>query len=899
MRTLAIAALLVTTSALLVGVGRVEAIWIEQTVPFVPGLRCVDAVDESVVWAAGVDGTVVVTSDAGSSWSHWPAPSTTLTAIHAFDDQSCIVGSDSGQIFRTTDGGVNWVEVGLFGAAIHDIQFFDGASGCAVGDPIGGSFLVVTTSDGGSTWTTLPTAPPAAPGMHGYMGSCAWSGQMLGLFGTNQDVVWRTTDAGSTWTQVATNQGLVRGLVLGDGGIGLAGGDQGEFDRSTDAGATWVAVPFPDPMALLHAFDWVEGTGQVWALGRFEAASISMPYRSTDAGASWTGQTVPVDFHAFDLAYPTDRTGWVVGEFQGFSMARIFKWTEVAEAVFTDVTPENMWQPIGDRGRNGAWGDYDADGDVDLLVAVDGANALFRNNGDLTFDDVASGPLLDPVQTWPASWADYDNDGDLDLFCSNGGSPSYPSADRDQLLRHDGAGVFTDVTADSLTFPTQGWGFQWGDFDLDGDLDLYVIDNRIDVADRMFRNDGGDSFALVPAGDASGLGPSITCSVTDIDLDGDLDIHVSRWETPNLLLRNDGDFQFVDIAPDLGLADSGISAGGQWGDYDNDGDLDFFLCNYWGTGSSLYKNNGGSGFEDVIAASGIEELNQPQAAWFDFNNDGYLDLYFGNHGGPDRLYMNEGNGHFIDVAAGALQSGHFTSYPALADFDGDGDVDYFNQEAGGGTVLLLRNDNGAGNHWLHVKLVGDPDSGSPGSNVSAIGARVRLEAGGMTQIRQVESPIDLAQSSLTVEFGLGNATSIDRLEVRWPSGLLQEEISPAFLDQHLTWVEGGHPWPTSSVGAAGQPVACHRLHANRPNPFNPSTVLDYELAAASDVRLRIYDVMGRSVRILEDGVRRAAGLHTVRWDGRDDRGRAVASGVYYYRIEAGVWTETRPMVLVR
>jgi hypothetical protein len=148
-----------------------------------------------------------------------------------------------------------------------------------------------------------------------------------------------------------------------------------------------------------------------------------------------------------------------------------------------------------------------------------------------------------------------------------------------------------------------------------------------------------------------------------------------------------------------------------------------------------------------------------------------------------------------------------------------------------------------------------------------------------------------------VEYGLGSATAIDSIVVRWPSSELPDiVVNPPFIDQRIGWIEGD---AASIVPAETRTMRGLVLHQNQPNPFNPMTMFHYDLEAPGDVRIRVFDVAGRIVRVVQNPTYTAAGRHTARWDGRDNDGREVASGVYFYRIEAGASTATRPMVLVR
>ncbi len=331
-----------------------------------------------------------------------------------------------------------------------------------------------------------------------------------------------------------------------------------------------------------------------------------------------------------------------------------------------------------------------------------------------------------------------------------------------------------------------------------------------------------------------------------------------------------------------------------WGDYDNDGDLDLYLGKDSGvpgigTISMLYRNNGDGTFIDVAASSGTSDSGSGHGvAWADFDNDGLLDFHVVNAAGPNRLYHNNGDGTFTDVAASTgIDDSSAGQGAAWGDYDHDGDLDLYLANFGGGN-RLFRNDT-VGNHWLHVDVVGTT------SNRSSIGARLRCVTGGVRQIREIDAGSGyFAHNSLTVEFGLGSAGIVDSLEIRWPSGTVRTLLDVA-VDQRITISET----QTTSVPRIPTDPTRYALHANVPNPFNPFTSIAFDLAAAGEVILSVYDVRGRLVRTLVDGDRYESGRHRVTWDGRDEHAREVPSGIYFYRIRVDDFSATNRMVLMK
>jgi hypothetical protein len=303
----------------------------------------------------------------------------------------------------------------------------------------------------------------------------------------------------------------------------------------------------------------------------------------------------------------------------------------------------------------------------------------------------------------------------------------------------------------------------------------------------------------------------------------------------------------------------------------------------------LLRNNDGI-FEDVTSGPLGDTADGNGVAWGDYDNDGDLDLYVVNYFGSNRLLRNEGppDWSFVDRTISPLDNDRGGRGVAWGDYDNDGDLDIYLANYSSGNKLF-KNGEGSGNHWIHVNLRGTV------SNTSAIGARVRVVSGGASQIRELSAGSGfLSQNSLAAEFGLGTSTVVDTLEVRWPSGTVQR-LSGLVADQFVLLVED------DGTGVHDDLIAQPRyaLHGNFPNPFNPSTMISYELPGRATVSLRVYNMSGRLVRDLVDSELHSAGLHARSWDGRDNQGRTVASGVYYCRLTADGQALSRHMVLLK
>ena len=444
---------------------------------------------------------------------------------------------------------------------------------------------------------------------------------------------------------------------------------------------------------------------------------------------------------------------------------------------------------------------------------------LYRNNRDGTFSDVTSRAGLTAVG-WASSVCagDYDNDGWLDLFITYYG--------QNVLYRNRGDGRFEDVT-ERAGLPTGGtrWGSgcSFVDYDRDGRLDLFVANYlRFDLAtaaevgngpnclwkgvpvncgprglptdtNLLFHNEGNGTFADVSA--KSGIARvtnryPMTATAADFDGDGWIDIYVACDSTASILYRNNGDGTFTDTAVESGIAysENGTQQAGMGvaiGDYNADGLVDLLKTHFADDIPALYRNLGKGIFEDVAAAAGLGVLNRHVewgAGMPDLDNDGRPDIVYvtGNvypevehvlrqypHRGPRVVFRNMDGVRFEDVtgASGpAPLAAHSSRGAAFGDFDNDGDVDIlvFNMNE---PPSLLRNDYTGPNHWIAVKLAGTT------SNRAALGATVRLTAGGRTQAQVVLSQSSYySHDDLRLHFGLGSSTAADAIEIRWPSG---------------------------------------------------------------------------------------------------------------------------------
>ena len=439
-------------------------------------------------------------------------------------------------------------------------------------------------------------------------------------------------------------------------------------------------------------------------------------------------------------------------------------------------------------------------------------NHLYRNDGNGRFTDVTEQAGLNPdMYSIAVAAADYDNDGFQDLLVTGYGKVV--------LYRNDGNGHFTDVTA-KAGIKVDGWAISstWLDYDKDGCLDLFVgryvkfdpnyrayyaADNYpgpLDYAgenNMLFHNNCNGTFTDVT--EKSGIGVFIgrTMGVTaaDFDNDGWDDIYVANDRTENFLFRNRHDGTFEEVANDTNTAygqngESTSSMGPVFADFEGRGLLDLWVTD--GRYNRLLRNNGKGIFDDMGAANGVSQANAQYVSWgagiYDFDNDGLLDILV-FHGGLIHLIPQEhtlfrglGEGRFQDVSrdAGPVLSERTVARGAcFADYDNDGKVDAYVVNLGApGT--LLHNVSANSGHWISIKLVGTK------SNRDGIGARVEVFAGGKRQTAEhVAASGYLSQNDGRLHFGLGAATAIDKLTVRWPSGR-EQTLEKLTVDRVLT-----------------------------------------------------------------------------------------------------------------
>lgn len=493
--------------------------------------------------------------------------------------------------------------------------------------------------------------------------------------------------------------------------------------------------------------------------------------------------------------------------------------------------------------------DYNNDGLLDIFF-TNGAsipsldksdpsyhNRLFRNNGDGTFTDVTqSAGLQGKCYSMGVAVGDYDNDGYDDLYVAG--------YNCNQLFHNNGNGTFTDVTEKAgVSGIIPGYGKPWSitagwfDYNNDGRLDLLVVnylDYNIKTAtlcanqglpaycspvtflgmpNILYRNNGDGTFTDVSVQShiSQFVGKGMGVSFADYDNDGFTDVFISNDTFQNYLLHNNGDGTFSELGIPAGVAYNGTGnavagMGTDFRDLDNDGKPDIFETAMFGEGFPIYHNLGGGQFEDATGSSGMTVFSSRLTAWgtgiYDFDNDGYKDLFTANadildnsmelahrpYAMPNGLFRNKGNLTFDDLSGKAgpgfsLPAPHRAA--AFGDLNNDGKIDAVVAVLNGPPEIWM-NRTQNNNHWIILKLIGVQ------SNRDGLGTKIKITTALGTQYNHATTAVGYNSSSdKRVHFGLGAASVIDKIELTWPSGIKQT-LTHVKADQILTVTESSH-----------------------------------------------------------------------------------------------------------
>ena len=580
---------------------------------------------------------------------------------------SAAAGGGNGSVTVTASPGCDWTAVnndawitvtgGASGSGNGTVSYsVDASTGPARTGTItiGGQTFTVNQASG-CTWVIDPTSASVAAGGGGGSVSVT-AGPGCGWTAVSNDA-WITVTGGASGSgsgsvdySVAVNTGPVRSGTVTIGGE--------SFTVNQASGCSWALDPTSVSVGTGGGSGGVNvtaGAGCGWTAVSNDGW-ITVTGGASGSGNGTVGYTVAANAGQA-------RSGTIAIADQTFSI-------DQAGNAFTDIGASLTGVVTGSI----AWGDYDNDGDLDILLAGDGFGAVakvYRNDGGGVFTDIGAG--LTGVYQAAAAWGDYDNDGDLDILLAGSNSGGNPVT---MVYRNDGGGSFTDIGA-ALVGIYMG-SVAWGDYDNDGDLDILLAGgSNSGLVSKVYRNDGGGVFTDISAA-LVGVYDKGAVAWGDYDNDGDLDILLagdSNGTRNAKVYRNDGGGVFTDIAAALTPVSSCSVA---WGDYDNDGDLDILLTGATGSAyvAKLYRNDGGGAFTDTGAA--LSGVYSGSVAWGDYDNDGDPDILlagYSNSAVPVSIvYRNDGGGVFTDIGA-SLTGVFWGSVTTWGDYDNDGRLD--------------------------------------------------------------------------------------------------------------------------------------------------------------------------------------------------------------------------------
>ena len=598
--------------------------------------------DASTGIIVGASGTTLKTTDGGSNWTRNDITTGDLRAIFFVDSNTGYAVGEIGKILKTTDGGSNWSSQSSGTTTrLNGVYFVDSNTGWAVG--VGGG-TILKTADGGSNWSSQSGASDDLWDVHFIDSNNGWASGLSGG-------IIKTTNGGSNWSSESSGTNThINGLHMYDANTGWVVGNSGLILKYSDSTA-------PAAPTGLTATAGNQKVTLSWTANTESDLSKYRVYRSTTTGftPSSSNQIAEPTANTYSDQNLTNDTTYYykisavdnAGNESGYSSE-----VTATPTLFRDISAGL----VGVFDGAAAWGDYDNDGDLDILLTGSGVSKVYRNDGG-SFTDISAG--LAGLENARAAWGDYDNDGDLDILLTG--------SDISKVYRNDGES-FEDISA---PLAGRSGGFvSWVDYDNDGDLDIFIIGgfSGQGPVSQFYRNDRG-SFSGIPDNLPGLAFPSAAWG--DYDNDGDLDLLLmgapGQDDISRIYKNTDG--TFTDISAGLSGVRSGSAA---FGDYDGDGDLDILLT---GSGiSKLYKNTDGTFSEISTSMAGV---SQGSVAWGDYENDGDLDILItgltqGPLGVVSRIYPND-EGNFTHISAELV--GVELSSVAWGDYDNDGDLD--------------------------------------------------------------------------------------------------------------------------------------------------------------------------------------------------------------------------------
>ena len=581
-----------------------------------------------------------------------------------------------------------------------------------------------------------------------------------------------------------------------------------------------------------------------------------------------------------------------------FGILLVFLSSNIFSQTFTNVAPTSgiVFQYNGSfNGAGATFCDYNNDGFDDIIFPSSfGERIKIYKNNNGQFTDVAYDlGILDAGESKTILCVDYDNDGDRDIFITN-------LSGQNKLYRNNGT-KFDDVTNSCgllMNDSIHSTASMMFDFNKDGLLDLYAgvysgFGNNINYYNRLYKNIGNGNFQDIT--DQSGCGnfgnKILAISTIDYNNDGWEDIYIANdRRVGNNMLKNNGNGTFSDVSVQTGTNITMDAMGLSVGDYDNDNDFDIYVSN-GEEGNAFLKNNGNETFTDVAAALG---MSVNKICWgnnfMDYDNDGDLDLFITASGGnPYRenvLFKNNNNGTFTRVIGSGIDNNYYASYGnAIGDIDNNGYLDM--AVLNDNEPCLLWKSSGGSNKWIKIKLKGTY------SNKEAIGSLIYVYKGGTSFVRTVHCGQSYcSQNSFVQTIGVGTTNIIDSIAVKFPSGI-RNSVSNVNTNQTITIIESGVIGINNNNNEIPSKFT---LKQNYPNPFNPSTVIEYSIPTGGEVALKLYDILGNEIATLVNGYKTTGNYS---YNLTENVTLKLGSGIYYYKMTAGHFSETKKMILIK